>query len=58
MLDTAAGRIEVKPSGGIRDRERAEMFVAMGATRLGVGSSSTPVICDAAGASEQEEGTY
>lgn len=45
MLKTAAGRIEVKPSGGIRDRQRAEMFVAMGATRLGVGSSSTPVIC-------------
>lgn len=47
MLDTAAGRIGVKPSGGIRDRERAEMFVAMGATRLGVGSTSTPAICRA-----------
>ena len=46
MLDTAAGRIEVKPSGGIRDRARAEMFIAMGATRLGVGSTSTPAICD------------
>jgi len=45
MLDTAAGRIAVKPSGGIRDRERAEVFLAMGATRLGVGSSSTPIIC-------------
>lgn len=47
MLDTAAGRVGVKPSGGIRDRARAEMFLAMGATRLGVGSTSTPAICDA-----------
>lgn len=45
MLDTAAGRIGVKPSGGIRDRARAEMFVAMGASRLGAGSTSTPIIC-------------
>lgn len=45
MIDTAKGRIKVKPSGGIRDLERAEMFVAMGADRLGVGSSSTPIIC-------------
>lgn len=46
MLDTAAGRIEVKPSGGIRDLATAQMYVDMGATRLGVGSTSTPVICD------------
>jgi deoxyribose-phosphate aldolase len=45
MLRAAAGRIGVKPSGGIRDRERAEMFLKMGATRLGVGSTSTPTIC-------------
>ena len=51
MLDTAAGRIEVKPSGGIRDRQRAEMFIAMGATRLGIGSASTSVICQSQGAS-------
>lgn len=50
MLDTAAGRIGVKPSGGIRDRAQAEEFLAMGATRLGVGATSTPVICDGAGA--------
>jgi deoxyribose-phosphate aldolase len=48
MLAAAAGRVGVKPSGGIRDRARAEMFVAMGAARLGVGSTSTPIICDAA----------
>lgn len=47
MLDTAAGRIGVKPSGGIRDRETAEMFIAMGAGRLGVGSTSTPILCQA-----------
>jgi deoxyribose-phosphate aldolase len=47
MLDTAAGRVGVKPSGGIRDRARAEMFLAMGATRLGVSPTSTPAICDA-----------
>ncbi|MBN1554591.1 MAG: deoxyribose-phosphate aldolase [Phycisphaerae bacterium] len=46
MLDAAAGRIGVKPAGGIRDRRRAEMFIAMGAARLGVGSTSTPIICD------------
>jgi deoxyribose-phosphate aldolase len=49
MLDAACGRIGVKPSGGIRDRQRAEMFVKMGAARLGVGSSSTPIICGTSG---------
>lgn len=58
MLDTAAGRIEVKPSGGIRDRSRAEMFIKMGATRLGVGSSSTPIICGSNNCITQEEGAY
>jgi deoxyribose-phosphate aldolase len=45
MIDTAAGRIQVKPSGGIRNRETAEMYLAMGATRLGVGYSSVPALC-------------
>lgn len=45
MVDQAAGRIQVKPSGGIRTREHAEAFLAMGATRLGVGYSSVPAIC-------------
>lgn len=45
MLETAAGRAQVKPSGGIRDRARAERFLEMGATRLGVGFSAVPVIC-------------
>ncbi|MAX27797.1 MAG: deoxyribose-phosphate aldolase [Phycisphaeraceae bacterium] len=46
MVDTAAGRIEVKPSGGIRDLQTARMYIQMGATRLGVGSTTTPVLCD------------
>jgi len=39
MLKTCAGRAKVKPSGGIRDWERAVMFLTMGANRLGVGSA-------------------
>ena len=49
MLETAAGKIKVKPSGGIRDLARAEMFINMGVHRLGVGSSSTPIICGGSG---------
>lgn len=45
MLDTAAGRMRVKPSGGIRNREEAERFVEMGAHRLGVGWTSCEAIC-------------
>ena len=48
MLKTAAGRIKVKPSGGIRDAARARMFVDKGVDRLGVNGSSTPAICGAA----------
>lgn len=57
MVNTAAGRIGVKASGGIRDRETAEMFVAMGATRLGVGSTSTPAVCEA-GPAASDSGSY
>jgi len=46
MLAAAAGRIAVKASGGIRDRACAERFIAMGCSRLGVGYTSTPVICE------------
>lgn len=45
MLDTAAGRIKVKPSGGIRDAAGAQHFVDMGAHRLGVGWNSCAAIC-------------
>ena len=44
MLETAAGRIKVKPSGGIRDTERAQMFIDMGADRLGLNWSSGAAI--------------
>lgn len=45
MLETAAGRIQVKASGGIRDAARAQMFLDMGVTRLGVNWSSSAAIC-------------
>lgn len=51
MLDAARGRIAVKPSGGIRDRARAELFVEMGAKRLGNGYTSTVAICENTGKS-------
>ena len=46
MLDTAKGRIKVKPSGGIRDFETAKMYVDMGADRLGIGFGSCKAICE------------
>jgi deoxyribose-phosphate aldolase len=46
MMDTAKGRIKIKPSGGIRDYARAKMFVDMGADRLGIGYTSLAAICD------------
>jgi deoxyribose-phosphate aldolase len=45
MLKTAAGRIKVKASGGIRDIATAKRFIEMGCQRLGVGYSTTPVLC-------------
>jgi len=48
MLEAAAGRIKVKPSGGIRDYERAKMFIEMGCQRLGVNYTSVAAICDQA----------
>lgn len=46
MLDTAKGRIKVKPSGGIRNYETAKMYVDMGADRLGIGYGSCKIIAD------------
>lgn len=46
MLDTAKGRIKVKPSGGIRSYETATMYVKMGAARLGVGSAGAAKIIE------------
>ncbi len=38
LLDAAAGRVKVKASGGIRTREAADAYLAMGCARLGVGN--------------------
>ena len=45
MLETAAGKIKVKPSGGIRDFARAKSLLDMGCHRLGVNFSSVAAIC-------------
>lgn len=45
MVEAAKGRIAVKASGGIRTREQAERFIALGAARLGVGSTSSAALC-------------
>jgi deoxyribose-phosphate aldolase len=55
MLDTAAGRIRVKPSGGIRNRQEAEHFIQMGAHRLGVGWTSCEAICGSGATSTEDE---
>lgn len=57
MLEAAAGRVKVKPSGGIRDRARAEHLLKMGAHRLGVNWSSCAAICSGGG-SASAGGSY
>jgi deoxyribose-phosphate aldolase len=52
MIEAADGRIQVKASGGIRDSETAERYLAMGVTRLGVGAGSVAEICSGGTASE------
>lgn len=44
MLDTARGRISVKPSGGIRTREQAIQYVEMGAQRLGTNYTASETL--------------
>ena len=44
MLDEAAGEIMVKASGGIRSREVAEMYLDMGAMRLGASNPANMLI--------------
>ncbi len=44
MLDAGKGRIQVKPSGGIRDRETAVAYIEMGATRLGTNFSASEAL--------------
>ena len=46
MVEAAAGKIQVKASGGIRSRETAERFIALGATRLGNGFTSNAAIIE------------
>ena len=54
MLETASRRIQVKPSGGIRDGARAKALIAMGAARLGVGYGSVPaILCGEAAKSDE-----
>ena len=45
MVKASGGRIQVKASGGIRDMERARLFVGMGCTRLGVNYTTAAVMC-------------
>lgn len=52
MIDTAKGRIKVKPSGGIRNYETARMYVDMGADRLGVGYAGVEAIVTGEGESK------
>lgn len=44
MIDTAKGRIKVKPSGGIRDAKTAEEYVKMGAERLGTNFTASEAL--------------
>lgn len=39
MLKTVGGKMQIKPSGGIRDWETAVAFLDQGADRLGIGST-------------------
>ena len=54
ILEAAGGRILVKASGGVRDRARADLFIEMGCSRLGVNCKSTSVICDGGPATSKE----
>jgi deoxyribose-phosphate aldolase len=56
MVETGAGRIKVKPSGGIRTQEQAQKYIDMGVHRLGNGYSSTKAICE--GTENTSTGNY
>ena len=58
MMDTAKGRIKIKPSGGIRDYARAKMFVDLGADRLGIGYTSLAAVCDETSAETASTDNY
>jgi deoxyribose-phosphate aldolase len=48
MLAAAGDKIKVKASGGIRDLERAKLFIGLGCQRLGINYTSVQTICDPA----------
>jgi deoxyribose-phosphate aldolase len=58
MLESAAGRIKVKPSGGIRDAQRAQHFIDMGVHRLGVNWSSCQTLCRGEALAEDAADSY
>ena len=53
MVSQAAGRIQVKASGGIRNIGDARRFLEMGVSRLGVGYSTTVVLVNEEGESKE-----
>ena len=53
MVSQAAGRIQVKASGGIRNIGDARRFLEMGVSRLGVGYSTTVVLANEEGESAE-----
>lgn len=44
MINSSAGRIKIKGSGGIRTREHFLQLIDMGIDRMGIGYKSTPVV--------------
>jgi len=46
MVEAAGDKVQVKVSGGVVDYKSAKLYVDMGAMRLGVKYSNTPVIVD------------
>ena len=52
MLEASKGLIKVKASGGIRDIKTARRYINLGCERLGVGSSTTPVLVKGIGQSK------
>jgi len=58
MLAAAGDKIKVKASGGVRDLERAKLFLELGCQRLGVNYTSVPAICDPAPADAQQISEY
>ena len=46
MIKASKGKIKVKPSGGIRDKETALKYIEMGAHRLGTNYTASRAICE------------